>query len=186
LNCNTNSIKNLRLIDGTLAITAIYEKILDKEIASAKSISEKALNYGKYLNKEFTSGKIITKEAFTYGKFEIRAALPKGKMLKPAIYMIPKTIENLATNGQINIMTNIQNNILGAGLHCSNNPAHHGFNTSGVFSTDANLNDFHNYSTEWNMLEIKWFFDDNNYLTKNTSRILGPVYSKNTGVSFCF
>ncbi len=83
------------------------------------------------------------------------------------------TTEAVPTNGQIDVMTYFQNNILGAGLHCSNNPAHYGFNTSGVFSTDANLNDFHNYSIEWNKSEVKWFFDHINYLTININQSLG-------------
>jgi beta-glucanase (GH16 family) len=47
----------------------------------------------KYLNKEYTSARITTKEGFTYGKFEIRAALPNGKMLRPAFFMIPEKFE---------------------------------------------------------------------------------------------
>jgi hypothetical protein len=96
LNCNKNSSKNLRLIDGTLAITVIREK---------------------YLNKEYTSAKITTREGFTCGRFEIRAALPKGKMLRPAMVMIPMKICCWAKNGQINIMINTQDNELGAGIH---------------------------------------------------------------------
>jgi beta-glucanase (GH16 family) len=61
------------------------------------------------LNKEFTSAKIVTKQAFTYGRFEIRAALPKGKLLRSAIFMISEPYSEWARNGQIDIMTNVQN-----------------------------------------------------------------------------
>ncbi|HEY6436953.1 MAG TPA: family 16 glycosylhydrolase, partial [Ignavibacteriaceae bacterium] len=155
MNCNTNSPKNLRLIDGTLAITVIREK---------------------YLNKEYTSARITTKENFTYGRFEIRAALPKGEMLRPAIFMIPEKFDGWAKNGQIDIMTNIQDNKLGAGIHYSI-PAKYEYNTSGDFSTLSNLNDFHTYSIEWNESEIKWFFDDINRLTININRSLSSLYS---------
>ncbi len=136
MNCNTNSPKNLRLIDGTLAITVIREK---------------------YLNKEYTSAKIITREGFTYGRFEIRDALPKGKTLRPAIFMMADKFDGWAKNDQIDIMTNIQDNELGAGIHYSI-PAQYEFNKIGYFSTHSNLNDFHTYSIEWNESEIKWFF----------------------------
>ncbi len=157
MNCNTNSSNNLRLIDGTLAITVICEK---------------------YLNKEYTSAKITTREGFTYGRFEIRAALPKGKKLRPAILMIPKEFNEWAINGQIDIMTNTQNNKLGAGIHYSIDPVQYESNRSCNFSTLSNLNDFHTYSIEWNESEIKWFFDDINRLTINISRILSSSYSR--------
>jgi beta-glucanase (GH16 family) len=157
LNCNKDSPNNLRLINGTLAITAIREN---------------------YSNKEYTSAKITTKEGFTYGRFEIRAALPKGKMLRPAFFMPPEIFDGWAKNGQINIMDNIQDNKLGAGIHHSWNPAKYEYNTSCDFSTLSNLNDFHTYSIEWNKSEIKWFFDDINHLTININRILSSSYSR--------
>jgi hypothetical protein len=155
-NCNTNSSNNLRLIDGTLAITVIHEKHLDKE---------------------YTSAKITTIEGFTYGRFEIRAALPKGKMLRPAILMVPEKFDSSPINGQIDIMTNIQDNELGAGIRHSH-PEIYEHNTSGVFSTPSNLNDFHTYSIEWNETQIKWFFDDINSFTININRILSSSYSQ--------
>jgi beta-glucanase (GH16 family) len=108
LNCNTNSSQNLRLIDGTLAITVIHEK---------------------HLNKEYTSAKITTREGFTYGRFEIRAALPKGKMLRPAFFMPPEISDGWAENGQIDIMTNIQDNILAAGIRVYHNSSTHNSST---------------------------------------------------------
>jgi hypothetical protein len=157
LNCNTNSSQNLRLIDGTLAITVIREK---------------------HLNKEYTSSKITTREGFTYGRFEIRAALPKGKMLRPAILMIPKEYNDWAINGQIDIMTNTQNNKLGAGIHYSIDPVQYESNRIGDFSTLSNLNDFHTYSIEWSESEIKWFFDEINHLTININQTLSSQYSR--------
>ncbi len=156
MNCNTNSSQNLRLIDGTLAITVIHEK---------------------HLNKEYTSAKITTREGFTYGRFEIRAALPKGKMLRPAFFMPPEIIDGWAKNGQIDIMTNTQNNILAAGIHYGI-PAKYEYNPSGDFLTFSNLNDFHTYGIEWNESQIKWFFDDINRFTFNINRSLSSLYSR--------
>ena len=157
MNCNTNSSKNLQLTNGTLAITAIHEKLL---------------------NKEYTSARITTREGFTYGRFEIRAALPKGKMLRPAFFMIPEKLDGWAKNGQIDIMDNNQDNKLGARIHFSV-PAQIESNRSGDFSTLSNLNDFHTYIIEWNESEIKWFFDDINSFTININRNLGPSYAQN-------
>jgi hypothetical protein len=158
LNCNTNHKENLRLIDGTLAITAIYEK---------------------YLNKEFTSAKIITKQNFTYGRFEIRAALPKGKFLRPVLSMISATPSEWARNGHIDVMTYLQNNKLEAGLHYNVKPSNT-YETfkDGEYSINSNLNDFHTYSIEWDKFEIKWFFDQTQTLAININRTLGSIYSR--------
>ena len=67
LNCFTYREENIRIINGTLVLTAIREK---------------------YLNKYYTSSVITTKQSFTYGKFEMRAALPKGKMLSSHKYYL--------------------------------------------------------------------------------------------------
>ena len=67
LNCYTNSSRNIRLINGTLALTAIYEKTL---------------------NKNFSSAWIRSSVNFTYGRIEIRAALPGGKLLSTWIKLV--------------------------------------------------------------------------------------------------
>jgi hypothetical protein len=157
LNCNTNSPNNLRLKDGTLAITVIREKHLDKE---------------------YTSARITTRKGFTYGRFEIRAALPKGKILRPAFFMTPETFDGWAKNGGIDIMANNQDSKLGAGIHYSWDPPVFEYNISGDFSTLSNLNHFHTYGIEWNEFEIKWFFDYINSLTININRTLSSKYNR--------
>jgi len=154
LNCNTNNTRNVHVFNGTLVITAISQK---------------------HLNKDYTSGKIITKQGFTYGRFEIRAALPKGKMLRPEILMIPViSSPDWARNGLIEIMTNNQSKNLGSGFHRDVPPVH----SSQEFTTSANLNEFHTYSIEWNKLAIRWFFDDINHFTLSIDDISGTIYTK--------
>jgi hypothetical protein len=121
--CHTNRRENLRLIEGTLAITTIYEK---------------------YFNKDFTSAKIVTKQNFTYGRYEIRAVLKKEKMLKPVIEFIPATNLERARKGQIIVMSYFQNNELRKGLHQNVRAIEE---TDG-YLTNSNLNDFHTYSKE--------------------------------------
>jgi beta-glucanase (GH16 family) len=47
-------------------------------------------NVEAYNGKNFTSARITSKNAWTYGRFEARAKLPKGKMLWPAIWLLPQ------------------------------------------------------------------------------------------------
>jgi hypothetical protein len=66
-------------------------------------------------------------------------------MLRTAFSMIHNNTCCWAKNGQIDIMTNIQDNKLTAGIHHSRDPPVYKYNESGVFSTLSNLNDFHTY-----------------------------------------
>jgi hypothetical protein len=126
------------------------------------------------LNKDFTTAVIATKQYFTYGRFEIRAALPKGKMLGPFIGFIPTNVSGWARNGRIEVMNYFQNNELQAGL-VYNDPYIYEVDK---YSTNSNLNDFHTYSIEWDKFQIKWFFDETEILTINISRNLGSIYSR--------
>jgi hypothetical protein len=135
LNCNTNTSKNLRLENGKLSLIAIHEK---------------------HLNKEFTSAKITTKQGFTNGRYEIRAALPEGKMLRPAIFLIPY-------NGSDAMTTNINQ----------------------TFSYESfNLSDFHTYGIEWKEYEIKGLFDNSSYFSISASEMSIPTYSSNYAQPF--
>jgi hypothetical protein len=96
-------------------------------------------------------------------------------MLRTAFSMIPNNTCCWAKNGQIDIMTNVQDNKLTTGIHYGI-PAKYEYNTSGVFSTLSNLNDFHTYSIEWNESEIKWFFDDIKRFTININQNLSSQY----------
>lgn len=47
----------------------------------------------KWNNKSYTSARINSKHSWTYGKFEVRARMPHGKHLWPAIWMMPANNE---------------------------------------------------------------------------------------------
>ncbi|CAG2114334.1 unnamed protein product [Medioppia subpectinata] len=158
-NASINSSKNLQLIDGCLAITAAHEK-------------------ENVLEKEYTSAKIKTKKGWTYGRFEIRAALPKGKMLRPVMVMESLSPGQWAIAGQIDIMTNIQTQGLGNGVHFSTSPAIYK-PTAYEYIAKTRLNQFHTYAVEWHKSHIKWFFDDINHLTFNLSEKLSSHYTRN-------
>jgi len=130
------------------------------------------------LNKNFTSGRIITNSAFTYGRFEVRAALPEGKMLRPNIFMLPVNDSGKwAQMGEINVMSYIQDSKIQAGLHY-NVPHYYDYNRSGELVVKDRLNHFHTYAIEWNKFEIKWYFDHINHLTININRKLGEIYER--------
>ena len=126
----------------------------------------------KYLNKDFTSAMITTKEGFTFGKFEIRAALPKGKMLRPAIYFIP-TVKTggWPSDGQIDLMTNIQTQSLGSGFHSVRGYAGDEYKAG----PELNLNHFHSYILEWNQTAIIWKLNEIQRLSINLTKYFANI-----------
>ena len=154
LNCKTNNSRNLQLINGCLAIAAIREKHLDRD---------------------YTSALITSKESFTFGRFVLRAALARGKMLRPAIWMAPTSHSgDWPKDGQIDVLTNVQTKSLGNGIHyLTQKSEYHG----PEYKTNSNLNDFHTYVVEWNESTIVWKFDERAHLVINISEKLLDHYN---------
>jgi beta-glucanase (GH16 family) len=122
--------------------------------------------------KPFSSARLISKNGWTYGRMEVRAKLPDGKFLWPAIWMLPQT-EKYGTwpnSGEIDIMENWnrgwdQNAIFGT-LHTQP------FSGGGAKQGRTELNspslpsdNFHVYAVEWYKDQIRFFVDDKVFYT---------------------
>jgi len=152
----TNNSKNARVEGGSLVIEAINETVVDQ---------------GQTRN--YTSARLNSLQSWTYGRMEIRAKLPKGKGLWPAIWMMGTDIGSVGwpACGELDIMeqnynwTTSDTAVLGT-IHC---PAHYGANGKGG-RTDASSpsTDWHVYAMEWYDGEIRFFVDDNQYFTYYT------------------
>lgn len=120
---------------------------------------------------DYTSSRIITmdKEEFAFGRIDIRAALPEGQGLWPALWMLGANFPEVGwpSCGEIDIME-----ALGQDTRRILGTAH--FGTTGNPSTfksgryDLGLgNDYvdrwHVYSIEWERNRIRWFVDDVQY-----------------------
>lgn len=117
----------------------------------------------------YTSSRLTTKDKkdFTYGRFDIRAKLPKGQGIWPALWMLGDNISTVSwpACGEIDIMEMIGGSNREATVHgtvhwadASNNHAQYGGSKTiaqGIYSDQ-----FHVYSIEWNETHIKWFIDD--------------------------
>ncbi len=128
-------------------------------------------NFG---NRNYTSARIRTKgrKDFLYGRFEIRAKMPIGQGIWPAIWMMPtdNVYGGWAASGEIDIME-----YLGHEPHRVHGTLHYGGAwpnnvysgrhydlTSGRFSDD-----FYTFAIEWEYGEMRWFVDDVLYQTRN-------------------
>jgi len=140
-------------------------------------------------NKRYTSGRIVTKAAWTYGKFEVKAKLPQGKHLWPAIWMMPKKsmYGMWAASGEIDIME-----YRGQKTHTTQGALHYGgswpnqaYSGSGEHDFPVAFNeDYHVFALEWTEKEVKWLVDDAVYHVEPIDRSMWSgkgdnPYSKN-------
>lgn len=122
----------------------------------------------------YTSSRIKTqgKQFFTYGRIDIRAALPYGKGLWPALWMLGESFSSVGwpACGEIDIMEmvggmpNGDNTVHGT-VHWSNNGSHANFGGSRKLSSGILAENFHVFSIIWDETSIVWYIDDVQYHT---------------------
>jgi beta-glucanase (GH16 family) len=124
----------------------------------------------------YTSSRMTTqgKREFTYGRIEARLKLPQTQGIWPAFWMMGNNIGSVGwpTNGEIDIMEHV------GSLPTTSSGALHGpgysggGNIGGAFthSEPVNLN-YHIYAIEWAPEQIKWFVDNNNFLTVTREQV---------------
>lgn len=149
--------ENVRIEDGHLVIEARKEKF------NAAGVE-----------RDFTSGRIRTKRraSWLYGRFEIRAKLPSGKGMWPAVWMLPdrETYGGWAASGEIDIME-----LVGHEPDTVHGTLHHGAPWPGNRHTGAPFklrqgrfcDDFHVFALEWEKGEFRWFVDGELFQTQN-------------------
>jgi beta-glucanase (GH16 family) len=114
-----------------------------------------------------------------YGRFDIRAKLPSGQGIWPAIWMLPTDDKygDWASCGEIDIMEfkGHEPRKLHTTLHFGSRWPNNRFNTN-VFETKKDLTlDFHTYSLDWRKEKITWFLDDQEvYSTSRWESDQGP------------
>lgn len=168
----TNSPKNIFVSNGNLIIEARKEAISGFNYSSARITTQ-------------------NKKSFTYGRIDIRAKLPKGKGIWPALWMLGSNITSVGwpACGEIDIME-----LLGhepskayATLHYGASSATHG--SKGNFYTlnsGSFYDQFHVFSMEWKQDQVKIYVDDNLELTVNKADLASNPYPFNAPFFFIF
>lgn len=112
----------------------------------------------------YTSARMITmnKKEFLYGRMEIRAKLPSGTGIWPAIWMLGTNFKTAGwpACGEIDIMEYVgyQPNTVHATIHT---PSSYGNSVNGVTVPLATCEEqFHNYGIIWNEKYIRFYIDD--------------------------
>jgi beta-glucanase (GH16 family) len=127
--------------------------------------------------REYTSSRIKTqdKKTFKYGRIDIRAKLPKGQGIWPALWMLGNNIStvNWPKSGEIDIMELIgggpgRDNTTHGTLHYDNN----GYATTGKsFTLPSGIfnDDFHLFTLVWTAGSIKWMVDNQEFYSVDIS-----------------
>lgn len=139
----TSRPENVKVENGVLKITAIKELYNGFNYTSARIKSQ-----GKF--------------AFKYGRVDVRAKLPVGGGTWPAIWMLGSNINSAGwpACGEIDIMEHVGNDLnkIYGTLHY---PGRSGGNGNGATTIISNATtNFHKYSVDWSVTDIKFYVDD--------------------------
>lgn len=125
--------------------------------------------------KAYTSGRILTKgkQDFQYGRIDVRAKIPKGKGVWPAIWMLGSDIDqnNWPLCGEIDVMElrGSQPKELLSTMHFGNSTADHRYKgITKSLSTDLSQ-DFHIYSVVRSQDLLRFFLDGQEYYSFSSS-----------------
>lgn len=142
-------LENARVENGNLVIEARKEKM---DSAS------------------YTSARLVTKNKgdWKYGRIEVKAKLPKGVGIWPAIWMLSTNWEygGWPESGEIDIMENVgywADSVFTSVHTESYNHIIKTQKTKGIYLPDLSTA-FHVYAIEWTADEIKFFVDDTSYM----------------------
>jgi beta-glucanase (GH16 family) len=141
-------LENVRVQNGNLVIEARKEDFQNKKYTSARMVSK-------------------NKGDWKYGRFEIKAKLPKGRGIWPAIWMLPTkwVYGGWPASGEIDIMEFVgymPDSVFGS-VHTGLYNHSIGSQKTGGFEFKDLATAFHVYAIEWSEEKISFFIDDKKY-----------------------
>jgi beta-glucanase (GH16 family) len=157
--------ENARVEDGHLVIEARKESFPNPAYKAGEKGWQKERE-----NAEYTAASLITlnKASWQYGRIEVRAKLPEGKGVWPAIWMLGTNRGKLRWPrcGEIDIMEFVGKSpdLVHGTCHFANAEGKHR-SKGGRIKTEAPYDDFHVYAIEWTAEKIDFFFDEKKYFT---------------------
>lgn len=165
----TNSSLNSSVQDGFLSITAREE------------------TGGGY-----TSARLKTQglQTFQFGRIDVRAKLPQGQGIWPAIWMLGENINsvNWPACGEIDIMELVghEPSTIHGTAHWGSNWSVHQYSGSSIgLAGEQTFSDaFHLFSIVWEQDQITWLMDDQPYYTISPANMNGQSYPFNSSFFF--
>jgi beta-glucanase (GH16 family) len=145
-----------------------------------------------FSGKPYTSSKILTegKKTFKFGRVDIRAKMPKGKGIWPALWLLPQAsvFGGWPRSGELDLMEYLgheTNKVYGT-LHFGPGPGSIQIGKNYVLPNGAFSDEFHVFSIEWKQDQIKWFVDGNLFGTANKADFGTNNYPFNEQFYFIF
>ncbi len=164
----TNNPENVKVEDGRLFIFA--------------------RNEGGYTSARVKSQGLYD---FQFGRVDIRAMLPIGQGIWPALWMLGSdiTTESWPACGEIDIMEMVghQPRLIHGTVHWGPNNGQHqyyGSTAPALTFPETFADEFHVFSIEWQENEIKFLMDDVHYHTVTPSNMNGMAYPFNDAFFF--
>jgi beta-glucanase (GH16 family) len=160
-------LENARVENGMLVIEGRKERYANpgyRPGADAKKSRRAGAEFADY-----TSASLITegKGSFLYGRVEVRAKLPQGKGVWPAIWMLGTNRASVGWPrcGEVDIMEFVGKDPdrVHATMHFSKDGKHG--SKGGRLAAPAPYNDFHLYAVEWRPDRMDFFFDEQKYFS---------------------
>jgi beta-glucanase (GH16 family) len=154
----TREPENAFVKDGLLHIRAVKESFQGCGYTSARMKTRQRDGSSLYAKK--------------FGKFEVRAKLPSGQGIWPALWMLPQDDKYgpWAASGEIDIMEargQEPSKVLGTLHFGSRWPANVHQSKDYVFPNGGSITDFHVYTLEWEPGEVRWSVDGHTYSTQS-------------------
>lgn len=162
------NLANARQQDGVLILEARAEKVPNAAFEQGSADWRKARQFSR-----FSSASINTqnRHAWQYGLIEVRAALPQGKGVWPAIWMMGQNRSKLGWPkcGEIDIMEFVSQTpkSIYATLHWfdAKSKAKSGHSKFGRSIECRTVADMHVYSLEWDAQQISMYLDGQRYFS---------------------
>lgn len=146
----TERLENSRVESGMLVLEALLEN---------------------HEGAKYTSGRISTKgkKEFLYGRVEVKAKLPTGVGMWPAIWMLGSNIDKVPwpACGEIDIMENVgyDPDTIHGNVHTKAYNHTIGTNKGTGIKVTSPYKEFHIYAVEWFEDHIDFFVDDQKYFS---------------------
>ncbi|HNY14282.1 MAG TPA: glycoside hydrolase family 16 protein [Bacteroidales bacterium] len=125
----------------------------------------------EYRGFHYTSARLRTKGTgdWLYGRIEVKAKLPDGRGMWPAIWMLPTDWEygGWPRSGEIDIMENVGYDpfVIVASAHTESYNHVKGTHKNAKITINTCYSDFHVYALEWEPQEYRVYVDDMLYFT---------------------
>ena len=126
--------------------------------------------------RNYTSSRLTSqgKRAFRYGRIDIRALLPEGKGIWPALWMLGGNIGSVGwpACGEIDIMEMVGGGSAGdktcyGTIHWDDGQGHASYGGDFTLPSGTFSSKYHVFSITWDENSIKWYVNDQHYHTVN-------------------